>query len=88
MVKESTKEAPILGLIANVATVASERADTRTWSSLPSGWWAVKISLDAGPYQMKPSFDSRASVRPIQISAGEMQIIVYHRLSPTALFGL
>ncbi|HBC57483.1 MAG TPA: hypothetical protein DCZ03_10000 [Gammaproteobacteria bacterium] len=88
VVKESTQEAPILGLIANVATVASERADTRTWASLPSGWWAVKIPLEAGEYQVRPLFASQTQTVPIRISPGDFRLMVYHRLGTNTIFGL
>lgn len=88
VVKESTQEAPLLGLIANVATVASERADTRTWSTLPSGWWAVKIPLDKGQYQVRPLFGSQTKAVPIEIFPRDFRLMVFHRLGSNVIYGL
>ncbi len=50
--KAAEKAHPVLGLLVNVASVATERADTRSWLTLPGQFDLARVRLPAGAHDM------------------------------------
>ena len=60
--------ADTIGGIVNVVNIATERADTRSWRTLPNQIFLVRIPLLAGVYNVKLSFfDANGRDRSTQI---------------------
>ena len=58
------EENQILGIAANIAALATERADTRAWETLPNQIFMVRMPLPAGTYKLNLSFlDEDGQVR-------------------------
>lgn len=51
--REAEKNDPALGLLVNIATLASERADTRSWSTLPAKIYLGRLTLPPGDVPVK-----------------------------------
>ena len=65
--REVNKRNRILGIIANLFAVATERADTRSWRTLPNQIFMVRMPLPAGTHTLKLSFlDVNGQVRRSQ----------------------
>ena len=57
----------VLGIIANLAVVASEQADTRSWQTLPNQIFVVRMPLPAGTHTLNLSFlDANGQVQGSQ----------------------
>ncbi|MBK6685236.1 MAG: hypothetical protein IPG45_12270 [Deltaproteobacteria bacterium] len=70
----------LVGLVANVATAASEAADLRSWSTLPANIGVTRIWLPPGAHTLQVGYMSGGSVVkteqiPVEIKAGERRII-------------
>jgi len=50
--KKADKEDDALGMMVNIAGVVSERADTRSWSTLPGRIYLARLPLAAGRHQI------------------------------------
>lgn len=79
----------LLGLLMNIATVATERADTRSWVTLPSEIHMARVNLPPGKYDITVQFlGQRGGVvdsmvlNDLEISAGKNQYQFYHWVSP------
>ncbi|MDH5183488.1 MAG: hypothetical protein OEX12_06305, partial [Gammaproteobacteria bacterium] len=79
----------LLGLLVNIATVATERADTRSWVTLPSEIHMARVNLPQGKYDITVQFLGQrggvvdSMVLPaIEIKAGKNQYQYYHWVSP------
>lgn len=79
----------LLGLLVNVATVATERADTRSWVTLPSELHMARLNLAPGKYDITVQFLGKrggvvdSMVLPgVEITAGKNQYQFYHWVSP------
>lgn len=57
--KTAKKESEVLGTLVNIANVATERADTRTWFLLPGRIHMVKLALPPGPQTVEVAFRRR-----------------------------
>lgn len=57
--KKAKKESTALGVIANIAGVLTESADTRSWQTLPNQIYLVRMSLPAGNHKINLSFLNR-----------------------------
>jgi uncharacterized protein len=71
----------LAGLLANIAGMATEKADTRAWLTLPGEIQATQISLPPGTHQLLlESLDDQGrviqeTIREVTIAAGDQQII-------------
>jgi len=87
--RKNDRDNPILGLLVNIATVATERADTRSWVTLPSEFYLASMSLPPGRYNIDVQFlgqrggvvDSR-EYKDIEVKAGVNQYHFYQWVSP------
>lgn len=48
LVNEAQNQSPMAGLLANLATVASEQADVRSWNMLPASIQVARLRVPAG----------------------------------------
>ncbi len=73
-----------LGFLANVVSVMSERADTRSWSLLPSRIYLLRLPLSAGAHtvQLRLEDDAGRLVASrdytLTLKAGEMRFLSLH----------
>ena len=69
--REAGKQHEALGTIANLAGVLTERADMRSWRTLPNQIFMVRMLLPAGTHTLKLSFlDANGQVRGSQSVPG------------------
>ena len=62
--QQANKKHEALGLLTNLAGVLTERADTRSWKTLPNQIFMVRMSLPAGTHTLKYAFlDANGQVR-------------------------
>jgi hypothetical protein len=85
MSREAGKQNDVAGLLVNLAGVLTERADTRSWLSLPANIQMARLQLPAGTYNF--SIDLLDSLEQIQhtttlsdvkVNPGERRYISYH----------
>ena len=76
------KESQVLGIAANLAAVATERADTRAWETLPNQIFMVRMPLREGTHTLKLSFldadgqvRGRDSVPDVKIAANRITFL-------------
>lgn len=81
-----------LGLLVNVAGLLTERADTRSWSTLPSRFYVARLPLAPGRYQLTLQLRDAAGVtvgtreyNDIVIDVGTKRFIVEHWVVPADL---
>ena len=79
----------LAALLMNIATVATERADTRSWVTLPSEFYLASLSLPPGRYDIDVQLlGQRGGVvdsmeyRDIEVKAGVNQYHFYQWVSP------
>lgn len=72
----------LVGAAANIAAAASEQADLRAWTTLPSTFGVSRIWLPAGKHQVKVTFHTksggqtgRVETRTVELKKGERKII-------------
>ena len=62
--READKQHEALGAFVNLASIVTERADTRSWRTLPNQIFMVRMPLPAGTHTLKYSFlDANGQVR-------------------------
>ena len=54
--REANKQHEALGVLANLASVVTEQADTRSWQTLPNQIFMVRMPLPAGTHTLNFSF--------------------------------
>ena len=54
--REANKQHEALGILANLAGVVTEQADTRSWQTLPNQIFMVRMPLPAGTHTLNLSF--------------------------------
>jgi len=87
--ESSKKNEPLLGFLMEVATFATERADTRSWTTLPYNIQMVRVSLPPGVYDLEAEYsaDFQSAVQTrmfpgIKIEKGKYTYINYHWVPP------
>ncbi|KAB8036277.1 hypothetical protein GCL60_15955 [Silvanigrella paludirubra] len=71
------EESPLAGLAANVFSVATETADTRSWTTLPDTIQVLRVPIIANKetaISIKPEFGSTISYN-VKLSPGEKKLI-------------
>lgn len=92
--QEAKKQAggnPLFNLVADVATNASERADTRTWSLIPGNVLMARLSLPAGKHDVTATYygaggnvlDTR-EFKGVEVKAGRKVFVSDYFLNPPA----
>ena len=81
--------AALLGLLVNVAAVATERADTRSWFTLPGDIYLARLPLPPGEHTLKLELHSRdghlidSSEIKVTVRKGEKTYISRHWIPST-----
>lgn len=85
MSREAGKQNDVAGLIVNLAGVITERADTRSWLSLPANIQMARLQLPAGSYSLSiellDEFNQprhTMTLHDIKVKPGERQYVSYH----------
>jgi len=82
---QAYKAGAVVGVLTNVATVASEQADDRSWrtlperisvarATLPQGTQTIEFQTRAGIYKKEVNIDNRFSIIPIRITDGTVYV--------------
>lgn len=94
MVDEGKDRSDMAGLLVNLATVASERADTRSWITLPQNIHIVRLDFNPGEYDIRVdvlgqgnSVLRNQSYPRMSLVAGQTGFIIYHAISPASTGG-
>ncbi len=75
----------IVGALANVGTLLTERADTRSWHLLPGSVSLARLRLPAGTHELTVELDGAGggagtlSLGPVHVRAGRTAFVT-HRL--------
>ncbi len=86
------KENELAGLIANIAGVISERADTRSWSTLPNRIYAARLPLPAGEHLIGVELRDRSGRIESQheyrmvLTPGDKRFISLHQVAREDLY--
>ncbi|MDE0015750.1 MAG: hypothetical protein OXU51_06150 [Candidatus Poribacteria bacterium] len=82
--RQANKQHEALGLLANLAGVVTEQADTRSWKTLPNQIFIVRMPLPAGTHTLNLSFlnangrvSRRESVPDIKIDSNRITFLNY-----------
>jgi len=69
----------VVGFLANVVNVATERADTRAWLGLPHRVWMTRLRVAPGQHSVQLQIDGRefVSLGPIDVRPGERRFVSY-----------
>lgn len=67
----------ILGILTNIGTLVTERADTRSWNLLPSDVDLIRVRLPAGRHALTLELgDGRtAELAPLELRGGEVRVV-------------
>ena len=91
-VRETRKNDDSLGFLVNLAGVVSERADTRSWSTLPNRIYIARLPLPAGHYNLSVDLMNNAgdivqrkAYNDVVIEAGEKRFLSLHKVLPADL---
>ncbi len=94
MSKQAGKQNDLAGLLVNVAGLFTERADTRSWMSLPASIQLARIALPPGEYDLEtellgPAGESVKTLTfpQVRLAAGKMTFISCHAVAEGSLLG-
>jgi hypothetical protein len=78
--EKADEENDTLGVMVNIAGVVSERADTRSWSTLPNRIYLARLPLAAGRHEVRVELAGDAAVRDyaVELAPGETRFISLH----------
>ncbi len=93
MAREANKQNELAGLLVNIAGVLTERADTRSWMTLPTEIQLARLPVTAGKYDLRLQLlDSghkllkTIHLGKVDVAEGEKKFISYHYI-PTSATG-
>ncbi len=85
MSKEAGKQNDMAGLLVNIVGVLTERADTRSWLSLPANIHMARLQLAAGTYTLSIELldnmgriQHTTQLNDIKVTAGKRRYVTYH----------
>lgn len=87
--RRAGQENELAGLIVNLAGLVSERADTRSWTTLPHTIHLARLELPPGRYHARiEMLDATGATievvdHPIELRPGDLRIVSLHRIHPT-----
>jgi hypothetical protein len=83
-VDEAAEAHPLAGLAVNIAGFASERADLRSWRTLPARYRLAWLDLPPGSYDLTATFGGREgrTVEDVRLRAGEYHFLIDHWIAP------
>jgi hypothetical protein len=78
LTEKATENYGLLGwIIGNVYSVATETADTRSWTLLPESYMVSRVALTAGKHRIKIVTDGRLSgFREVEIKPNQLTLLV------------
>ncbi|MBK8163525.1 MAG: hypothetical protein IPK65_10405 [Gammaproteobacteria bacterium] len=83
--EKADKENDALGVMVNIAGVVSERADTRSWSTLPNRIYLARLPLAPGRHEVRVELDGAGAAAArdfaVDLAPGEKRFISLHRVS-------
>jgi hypothetical protein len=90
--KEARQHNEAIALLSNVFNVLTERADTRSWLTLPKHIYIARLDVEPGVYDLKVEFlsDYGAVVDTkeypdIRIGKKQTRYITFHRVPKSAI---
>jgi uncharacterized protein len=86
MSHEMRKDNPLAGFVADVAGLATERADTRSWITLPESVHLLRLSLPAGEHGVAAR--GLPSPQLLSLKVGDMAVISVHELMGRNIYAL
>lgn len=88
--REARKNNDLAGALVNLAGLLTERADTRSWSTLPAAIWLARLRLPAGEQRLEIHIRGRrgellASLeQPVTVEAGGRRFVSTRWIMPMA----
>jgi hypothetical protein len=83
-----------LGLLANVTGLITERADTRSWATLPSNIHLAELALSPGQHQVQLEFIGANGhvvetrhFPAVNIARDKSTFLIEHRVAPGTVYG-
>ncbi len=69
----------VVGILANIVNVATERADTRAWLGLPHRIWLSRLRVPPGDHEVRLLLDGHEVITlgPIDVRPGERRLVNY-----------
>ncbi|KPK80451.1 MAG: hypothetical protein AMS25_08835 [Gemmatimonas sp. SM23_52] len=69
----------VVGILANLVNVITERADTRAWLGLPHRIWMARLRVPPGRREVRLLFDGREAVTlgEVEVTPGDRQLLSY-----------
>jgi len=77
--KVGQEQGELAGLIANLATVITEVADTRSWITLPSKIFMARIALNPGTYTLSVDVYGPGKQRLTRLNFKEVTVVRNHK---------
>lgn len=82
---------PLAGLLVNIFTVATERADTRSWVTLPGRFRVVRLSLPPGDHDLSARYvgggaGSEVHWPAVTLRSGQHHFIIDHWIGPNSVW--
>ena len=85
MSREAGRQNDVAGLIVNIAGVLTERADTRSWLSLPANIQMARLQLPAGTYALSIKLlddfghiQHTTKLSNVKVTPGKRRYVSYH----------
>ena len=91
--RQAGRENELAGLVLNIAGLISERADTRSWSTLPNRIYLARLAVPAGRRDVQVDLVDRqggiaeSRTYPLDLAPGEKRFLSLHRVTPADLPG-
>lgn len=85
--RRAGQENELVGLVVNIAGLVTERADTRSWSTLPNRIYLARVPVEAGPRGVRVELVDRAGgVQEVieyefDLEPGEKRFVSLHRVT-------
>jgi len=81
--EKADQENNTLGAVINIAGIVSERADTRSWSTLPNRIYLARLPLPDGRHEVRVELAGDAAARDyvVELAPGEKRFISLHWVS-------
>jgi len=78
LVRKAEKQSPLIGLIANIATVVSENADLRSWNMLPASIQFAYLAEDGNQVIIDKA---NGAQQKVNLSTGKQHVLLVDELS-------
>ncbi|MCJ8319714.1 MAG: hypothetical protein MJK12_08770 [Colwellia sp.] len=71
----SRKGGDLGNILASLYNIASEKADTRSWSTLPDNVQIIRLNLAAGKHQLQIKHQGQSKIIDVEINANRISLI-------------